>query len=142
MTRDPEPEITPEQEQAGFDACATRAFRTFRTEYIKQGGKAALAGILIGTGVTIYLEGIPMVAGSGLGIRAAQEYARAGEFADALHAVEGAGMLAITPIGAGVHLAGQAVREGGISQGKLDAGLADCKKRYPGAKHRGAFLNF
>lgn len=142
MTREPKPEITPEQEQADFDACAKRAFRAFRKDYIKQGGKAALAGILLGVGGVTILEGIPMVAGSGLGIRAAQHFARAGELGEALHALEGAGLLALTPIGGGIHFAQEAVKEGNISQAKLDSDLATCKKQSPRANHRGAFLNF
>src|SRR6185369_113553 len=69
MTKDPEPGMNAQEEQAAFDSCATRAFRTFRKEYGMQGLKAAGAGVLIGVGGVVFLEGIPFVAGTELGIR-------------------------------------------------------------------------
>ena len=131
------------EQQPKFDECARTAFRAFRKEYIKQGGKAVLSGILIGAGTVLVVKGIPAVAaGGGIGAIAAQRFATAGEFESALTALKAAGLVAITPLGVGLELARQVNRDGQANQDRLNSDIDACERKYPYANHSGAFLNF
>jgi hypothetical protein len=101
-----------------------------------------LAGVLIGLGGVVVLEGIPGVAASGVGVAEAQILAREGELEGALTSLKAAGYIALAPFILGGELASSAVVEGDANQKRLNSSVDDCEKRFPLANPLGAWLNF
>ncbi len=128
-------------QQKRYDDCASKAVAQFRKDYVLNGGKALAGGALVISGALLYYYGIPTGTeiASGIGIKAAQEYASKGEPGEVLHALEAAGYIAVWPFTAGAKLIGSAVESGDKSQDKLNQELADCAKQNPLANHSGVF---
>jgi hypothetical protein len=87
----------------------------------------------------IYFYGLPTEVSSGIGIAAAQEFAREGELGDVLHLMQAAGYIAIWPFLGGVGLIGHAIGSGGESEKKLGQKLSDCQRQNPLANSDGVF---
>lgn len=143
MTKNPEPGMTPEEEQEGFDNCARAAFREFRWHYAAQGGEAVIGGAFVIGGTYILVEGLPTELASGIGFKAAAEAIKEGsDLWHILDTLEAGGIVASSPIGIGVTLIGDAIGRGNQSEKTLNSRLEGCRKKFPGANHNRAFLNF
>jgi RHS repeat-associated protein len=143
----PTPKTDPQQQ--AFNDCAKAAYRTFRVNYFKNGGRTLLGGALAIGGLYLFFRGVPGTGGA-VGVSnmgKAVSHAPAGQNAaeTALIALDKGsvgGMLAINPIGSGVVLMGQGIKNEQQSGKQLESALADCAKKSPGASTSFSFLNF
>ncbi len=143
----PTPDTNPRQPQ--FDDCARSAWRAFRLNYLKNGGRTVIGTVSAIVGVYLLVRGVPGTNGAvGLGsVSHAVTRAPAGQNAieTAIVASDHAklgGFLGGGPIIGGIAMIGGAISNEEKNGRALDAALADCASKYPRANTSFSFLNF
>ena len=123
-------------EQKKFDACAKKAYRAFRSTYIKDGATTLVGGAIIIGGVLVLVAGARYAAGAA-GAAGAVGFAGIAESFDVLKVT---GVAVTAYFGAGGALIYKAIESTGNAEEKLKKALDKCKKESPNADHSLSYL--